>query len=173
MDAVERVAPPSSQLPPLPPFVPSRGLPRPLAALGSGVAGALALNLLHEGARKGGVPHAPQVQKLGERGVARLVRLLGGRPPRGKRLYRWALAGDLLSNGLFYALVGVAGARRAWWTGGTLGALAGAGAVALPPKLLLGWGPTRRTRPTQAMTVLWYLAGGLAAAGTYRRLAAR
>jgi hypothetical protein len=48
--------------------------------------------------------------------------------------------------------------------------LAGVGAVVLPGPLGLGRQPTNRARATQVMTVLWYLAGGLAAAAAARRL---
>jgi hypothetical protein len=81
---------------------------------------------------------------------------------------RLALAGDLVSNTLFYSLTGVGEKSHAWRTGGLLGLGAGVGAVTLPPLLGLGRRPTRRTRATKAMSVGWYVAGELAAAATLR-----
>jgi hypothetical protein len=76
----------------------------------------------------------------------------------------------VLSNGAYYALPALT--RRPLATGIALGALAGAGAVALPPRLGLGRLPTRRTRRTRALTFAWYLAAGVAAGLVARRAAA-
>ncbi|GAB3823275.1 hypothetical protein GCM10028895_29990 [Pontibacter rugosus] len=73
-----------------------------------------------------------------------------------------ALAGDVLSNSLYYSLAGTG--KDAWWRGAILGATAGAGAVLLPGPLGLGEEPSNRTTKTQAMTVGYYLLGGLVAA---------
>jgi hypothetical protein len=83
-------------------------------------------------------------------------------------LHGWALAGDLALNSLYYSLVGVGDREGAFQRGVLLGLAAGVGAVALPGPLGLGTGPSARTPATQAMTVAWYLVGGLAAAAAYR-----
>jgi hypothetical protein len=108
---------------------------------------------------------------LGERALARGLRALGVRPPRGRRLHRAALAGDLVANSAYYALV--ASGRRPWLRGALLGGAAGLGAVLLPPVLGLGRAPRGITRRTQALTVAWYLAGGFAAAAASRALRGR
>jgi hypothetical protein len=79
----------------------------------------------------------------------------------------------VVSNSLYYALVGVGGPSGALARGAALGALAGLGAVALPPLMGLGHRPGARTVQTAAMTFGWYLIGGLAAALAYRGLASR
>jgi hypothetical protein len=81
-----------------------------------------------------------------------------------------ALGGDLLANAAYYALVGVGSPtpREAWVRGAALGAAAGVGAVVLPPLMGLGKKPRGTNPTTQAMTVAWYLAGGLVAAGVYQ-----
>jgi hypothetical protein len=51
-----------------------------------------------------------------------------------------------------------------------LGISAGLGTVALPGPLGLGKEPSNRTTATRVMTELWYLVGGLVAAGASRLL---
>lgn len=141
-----------------------------LQALGSGVAGAVALTVIHQTAKRV-TDKAPRADILGMRAIARTVRRTGGEPPPDDRLFWWSLLGDLVSNSLYYSLAGVGSGDKAWMRGGLLGLGAGVGAVALPGPLGLGTRPTNRTRSTQLMTVAWYLAGGLAAAATARCLA--
>ncbi|WP_317172766.1 hypothetical protein [Hymenobacter sp. HDW8] len=76
------------------------------------------------------------------------------------------MAGDLLSNGLYYSLVGTG--KNAWQRGLVLGLAAGIGGVVLPGPMGLGEAPSNRTPQTKLMTVAWYLIGGLAAAGVAR-----
>ena len=105
---------------------------------------------------------------LGERAIAKMMRGAGATPPRGKALHRLALGGDLVSNSLYYALVG--SGRDAWVRGAGLGLLAGLGAVVLPPYLGLGRAPRGTTPRTKAMTVAYYLLGGITAAAVSRWL---
>ena len=142
-----------------------------LRALGSGVAGAIALNVLHESARQV-IPHAPRVDAIGKRAIAKPMRAAGLQPPRGRALYATALAGDVISNSLYYSLIGVGTRRQAWTRGALLGLLGGLGAVFLPPLLGLGRQPNQRTPFTQILTVLWYTFGGLVAAATAQAIEA-
>lgn len=137
-----------------------------LPAMGSGLAGALALTLVHETARRV-IPHAPRVDVIGVRAISRSIRAAGYQPPRYDRLHHIALAGDLVSNSAYYSLVGVGDRRHVWRRGAALGLLGGLGAALLPPVLGLGQPPHRKTPFTQILTVAWYLLGGLAAAATY------
>lgn len=142
-----------------------------LEALASGAAGACALTAVHEAARRA-VPHAPRMDVLGMRSIAALMRAAGAEPPKGDgTLHRASLAGDLVSNTAYYALVGLGPARTACGRGLLLGLLAGVGAVALPGPLGLGSAPSSRTAATALMTVAWYAAGGLAAGCAYQALA--
>ena len=140
-----------------------------VAALGPGLVGATSLTLLHEGARRV-VKHPPRMDVLGKRALKKGLRGLGLRPAHGKRLHRQSLAGDLVSNSLFYALVAVGRPKRPFLRGGVLGLLAGLGAVVLPPYLGLGRGPSRARTSTSLLTVAWYTLGGLAAARATRSL---
>jgi predicted flap endonuclease-1-like 5' DNA nuclease len=129
----------------------------------SGAAGAGTLTLLHELTRRL-LPEAPRMDILGMRAIARLLRAVGLRPPEREELYNTAFAGDLLTNTLYYSLVGLDAPGNRWLRGTVLGLTAGLGAVMLPGPLNLGRTPSSRTRATSAMTVGLYLAGGLAAA---------
>lgn len=132
-------------------------------ALLAGTAGAVVLNLLHEAARRV-VPDAPRVDLVGRRALVRGLDAAGAVPPDERTLYGATLAGDVVSNALYYGLVGLGprtGRRR---RGLLLGLAAGVGAAVLPPHLGLGEAAVRRSPATAAMTVAWYTAGGLAAA---------
>ena len=140
-----------------------KNVPLPQALL-SGLAGAVLLTVLHETVRQLRPADAPRMDVLGIRG---LRKLLGHAPqPDHETAYGLTLLGDIVSNGLYYSLVGTG--RGAWARGTALGVAAGVGAVVLPGPLGLGEAPSNRTPQTQLMTIAWYLAGGLAAAGAAR-----
>ncbi|MFD2572963.1 hypothetical protein ACFSUS_20135 [Spirosoma soli] len=130
-------------------------------SLGSGLGGAIALTILHETVRQF-VPTAPRADILGMRGIAKGFRKVGEQPPGEDDLYSLAMVGDVASNALYYSLIGF-GRKVPVLTGAALGALAGVGAVTLPGPMGLGEKPTTRTSATVAMTVGWYLFGGLVA----------
>jgi len=124
--------------------------------------GACVLTLVHETLRKV-VPDAPRMDVLGMRTIDKLMSRTGNTPPQDEEeLHNWALAGDLASNSLYYSLAGTG--RGAWWRGAALGAAAGVGALLLPGPLGLGQAPSNKATRTQAMTVGYYLLGGLVAA---------
>lgn len=139
-------------------------------ALGSGFAGALTLTAVHETARHQ-LAEAPRMDVLGMRAIARATEAMGQEPPSDSQLHDLALAGDIVSNSLYYSLIGLGSPERAWLRGTILGLAAGVGALVLPRPLGLGEGPSNRTTATQVMTIGWYLLGGLAAAAAYRLLA--
>ncbi|UYZ61883.1 hypothetical protein [Hymenobacter weizhouensis] len=135
-------------------------------ALGAGLAGAVALNVVHETVRRLRPHDAPRMDVLGMRGLRKLLGLAQAPQPDTRTAYALTLAGDLLSNGLYYSLVGTG--RSAWARGTVLGLAAGIGGVVLPGPLGLGEAPSNRTPQTQAMTVAWYLLGGVVAAAVAR-----
>jgi len=140
-----------------------------LRSLAGGLTGAVALTAVHETVRRF-VPEAPRADVLGMRALAKGYRKAGTAPPADEELHREALVGDLVSNALYYSLAGLGGKNQSVLTGAVLGTLAGAGALALPGPMGLGTAPTNRTAATQAMTVAWYLIGGLVAGAAYRVL---
>ncbi|HEX8824352.1 MAG TPA: hypothetical protein VF794_30805 [Archangium sp.] len=138
-----------------------------LHALGPGFVGAVSLTLVHQGARAV-LKHPPRMDVLGMRSLKKVSRWLGMRPAHGRALYLQSLVGDLISNTLYYALVATGRPRRLYLKGALLGALAGLGAVVLPPYLGLGEGPSRARRSTSFLTVAWYTLGGLGSAHAAR-----
>jgi hypothetical protein len=142
-----------------------------LTALGSGLAGALALTAVHETAR-GQLATAPRMDMLGMQAIEKGFRGMNAQPPQGKELYELALAGDLVSNALYYSMVARGKPETALVRGAILGLAAGLGAIALPKPL--GLQPQiNRTNATHAMTLGWYLLGGLAAGAAYQMLSRR
>lgn len=139
-----------------------------LKALGSGLLGAVALTLIHETARRVAPETAPRMDVLGMRAIQKAVRAVDAEPP--VPLHEAALVGDLVSNSFYYSLVGAGSREDALRNGALLGLAAGLGAVFLPGPLGLGRQPTE-TPTTQALTVAWYVAGGLAAGAAYAALA--
>lgn len=137
-------------------------------ALASGLIGASVVTLLHETARRIR-PDAPRMDVLGMRGLAALMGLVDVEPPKPDRLHALAMGADIVSNGLYYSMVG-SGDDRTWLRGALLGIVAGVGGVALPPMLGLGAKPSARTTQTKIMTFTWYFAGGIAAAASSRLL---
>lgn len=142
-----------------------------LTAIGSGLAGALALTAVHETARQQ-IATAPRMDMLGMQAIQNGLRTLQVQPPQGNSLYEMALAGDLVSNAMYYSLVARGKPEDALARGAMLGLAAGLGAVALPKPL--GLQPqVNRSSATHAMTIGWYLLGGLAAGAAYQFLSRR
>ena len=130
----------------------------------SGAAGAVVLTLVHEAARRSH-PDAPRMDLLGMRALRKLLDFAGMPKPPRDDVRRLALAGDLVANSLYYAVVPGRTMGETWLRGAVLGAAAGAGALTLPPAMGLGNPPKHERLATQVMTIAWYLAGGIAAAG--------
>ena len=103
------------------------------------------------------------------RALTRAFRAADSNPPPAPTLHKLALVADVVTNGLYFSLVGNGG-KGAWWRGTALGLAAGAGGVLLPGPLGLGYRQSNRTPQTQAMTVAWYTLGGLVAAAVARGL---
>jgi hypothetical protein len=137
-----------------------------LRALGNGLVGAVVLTAIHETVRHIIPKTAPRMDVLGMRGLRKLLGKANAPQPDHDTLFNLTMAGDILSNGLYYSLVGAG--KNAWQRGAVLGLAAGVGGVVLPGPMGLGEGPSNRTTETKLMTVAWYLLGGLAAAGAAR-----
>ena len=140
-------------------------------ALACGVAGAAALTLAHQATQRT-TRDAPRVDIIAERALSAGYRATGRTPPPRATLHQQALAGDMVSNSLYYTLVSVGrpSPAQAYTRGAVLGLAAGLGAAFLPPALGLGREPVQRTPRTTAMTIAWYTLGGLAAAAAHHLL---
>jgi hypothetical protein len=142
-----------------------------LPSLAAGFAGAVALTALHEVARRLRPQDAPRMDVLGERGLRKILDLADVPQPAEGVAYTATMLGDILSNGLYYTLVG--SGKHSLQRGLLLGAVAGTGGVLLPGPMGLGEAPSNRTPQTQAMTVAWYTVGGLVAGAVAQALRQR
>ncbi|MCE7060677.1 hypothetical protein [Dyadobacter sp. CY343] len=131
--------------------------------MAAGLAGAIVLNLLHEGAKKF-YAKAPRVDRVGEEAISKSLKSINIDPPTGKTLFGITLATDLLSNAAFYSMVGSGKEENILWRGAGFGLAAGVGALTLTKPLGLNDEPVNKSVQTQILTVTWYLLGGLAAA---------
>ena len=134
-----------------------------------GLAGACALTLLNEGARKLD-KDAPKLDLLGMNAVARLVKGNNLLTQAADRIFPVALAGDLVSNSLYYSMAESADNKNTLIRGTLLGLAAGVGAVVLPKVLGLNEDATARTTKTKLLTIAWYLIGGVVAAAAINGL---
>jgi hypothetical protein len=128
-----------------------------------GLAGACALTLINQLVSKVD-KQAPRLDLLGMNAVAKFFKGPKAAPALVQKLLPMSLAGDLVSNTLYYALASGKTNDQTLLKGLALGLGAGLGAVALPKPLGLDASTTNLTRKTQAMTIAWYVIGGLVAA---------
>lgn len=137
-----------------------------------GLAGALALNIIHQAVKQ--FDHeAPRVDLVGEEALSKGLQKTGLTAPEGDALFAATLAADLLSNTAYYALIGCAKKKHLLMTGLAGGLAAGLGAVAITGKVGLSDAPVTRSNKTKLLTIAWYTIGGLFAAGTMRVLSKR
>ena len=128
-----------------------------------GLAGACTLTLLNESVKKLD-KDAPRMDLLGMNAVARLMKGNNILAQTAGKLFPVALAGDLVSNSLYYSMADTEDEKKTLIRGALLGLGAGLGAVVLPKSLGLNDDATTRTIKTKLLTVSWYVIGGLAAA---------
>ena len=142
------------------------------SALEAGLAGATTLTILHEIVRL--IDHdAPRMDELGKQAISRIASKAGMNVPHDDQAYLISTASELISNGLFYSLVGEGGKENVWLKGAALGLTAGIGAVVLPDKVGLNGGASNRTTKTKLLTVGLYLVGGMIAALVSKKLQER
>lgn len=134
-----------------------------------GLAGAVALNILHETVRRV-VTDAPRVDLVGEEGLNKVMEQVGAEPLEGKALYTATLAGDLVSNALYYSTIGAGKDKFLLFRGTTYGISAGLGALKLTKKMGLNDDPINHSQKSQLLAVGYYLFGGIVAACTIRAL---
>ncbi|HYG01787.1 MAG TPA: hypothetical protein VD927_05035 [Chryseosolibacter sp.] len=132
-----------------------------------GLAGALALTLLNETIKKVKAD-APRLDLLGQNALAKLMKGNDFMPQTVTKFF--PLAGDLVTNSLFYGMAKGSDSTNTLLRGTLLGLAAGVGAVALPKQLGLPEAPTNRTTDTKILTVAWYVVGGLVAAAAINAL---
>ena len=138
-----------------------------LISLAGGLAGAISVTILHELIRK--IDHsAPRLDRPGEQATAKLIAQTGHKVPSGNSLFATSLAGDIISNTLYYSLAGTRIKKSM-----SAGILLGLGALTLPKKMGLNTAAVNQTPIRKLITVSLYLTGGLVAAGVMRWLEKR
>jgi hypothetical protein len=137
-------------------------------ALLGGLAGAAAVTALHQ-IIKNNDEQAPRMDLLGMESITKLLKKAGIEPPEGEALYYTTLGGDIVSNTVFYSLIGV-GDKKTWLKGAGLGLAAGLGAVLLPKPMGLNEQHSTRTHKTQLLAVLYYLMGGVVSSAVIKLL---
>lgn len=135
----------------------------------AGFAGAAALNILHESFRQFD-PDAPRIDLLGKQALSKSMSNLKLDSPDGDNLYLATLAGDIISNTLYYSTIGLGDKKHIYFKGAIAGLTAGLGAISIPDKIGLDDTPVNKTDKTKILTVTWYLIGGLVTAAVFKQL---
>jgi len=134
-----------------------------------GLAGAVALNILHQTVKS--FDHdAPRVDLVGEEALTKGMEAMGLTPPTGNALFVATLAGDIISNALYFSTIGFGKKRFLFLRGTAVGLAAGIGALKLTEPLGLSDAPVTRTDKTKVMTIAWYTIGGLVTAMTIKAI---
>jgi hypothetical protein len=137
-----------------------------------GLAGACALTILNETVKKID-KDAPRLDLLGMNAVAKMVKGAGLKnyllsPDKSMPV---SLAGDLISNTLYFGMADAGDKNKTLIKGALLGLGAGVGAIALAKPLGLDEQLSNTPVKTKALTIAWYVAGGLVAAAVINLLA--
>lgn len=128
----------------------------------AGFAGAITLNLLHE-FMKNNFEEAPEFNEIGEEAIDKSLDKINLKVKDHDKLYNATVAGDILTNGLYFAFT-------PFKMNSIIGALGGLGAIVLPKKLGLDNTPIAGTDKKRMMTVGYYIAGALVAGSVYNLL---
>jgi len=132
-----------------------------------GLAGAVALTLLNEGVKKIN-SNAPRLDLLGQNALAKLMKGNDLFPKAAQQIF--PLAGDIVTNSLFYGMAKGKNTGNTFLRGILLGVTAGIGAVTLPKQLGLEEKHTNKNPENALLTIGWYVLGGLVAAAVISAL---
>jgi len=137
--------------------------------IAGGLAGAAVLNILHETVKRLDAD-APRVDLVGEEALSKSLESIGVEPPKGDALFGATLVADIFSNALYFSAVGTGKKKNLLLLGAGYDLAAGIGAITLTKPLGLDDRPINRTAKTKALTVAFYLVGGLVSALTIKGL---
>ena len=96
----------------------------------AGLGGAIALNILHESLKKKG-RDMPRIDILGEEVLEKSLGYAGTSIDNENQLYAATLGADLISNALYFSLIGAGNPNHIWPKAVSLGLAAGTGAITL------------------------------------------
>lgn len=142
---------------------------RVLSAIGGGLAGAFALTFLHEITRRID-KDAPRMDLMGMDALSKGLQKTGHNVPGSSDLYALSLAGDLISNTVYYSLAAAGNKKYALPKGTVLGLMGGLGALFLPKQIGLNPQHSNKSLKTQLLTTSFYLAGGIIASLVARKI---
>jgi len=128
----------------------------------AGLAGAIALNVLHETLKE--KSNTPRVDLLGEEALQKGLSKVGAKIDNEQDLYKATLTGDIISNTLYYSLIGAGDVKYIWPKAIFLGLTAGIGAVKLPEPMGLDSEPVAKNDQVKVMTVGYYIFGAVVTA---------
>lgn len=135
-----------------------------------GLAGAVALTVLNETVKQFD-KDAPRLDLLGMNAVAKLVKGSGlKKVATDGKLQSVSLTGDLITNSLYFGMADAGNSRQTFTRGALLGLGAGLGALTLAKPLGLDEAAPYAPLKTKAMTIAWYVVGGLVAAAVINLL---
>jgi hypothetical protein len=141
-----------------------------LSSITGGLAGAIAVTLLHEIIKRYD-PDAPRMDHLAMDAMSKGFKKADEPVPGKKDLYKYSLVGDMISNTMFFSMAGgKGGIKKALSKGLILGLTGGFGAVFAPKQLGLKTEGTNKTHKTQVFAVAYYLVGGLVAAAVAKMI---
>jgi hypothetical protein len=135
----------------------------------AGFAGAVALNILHE-TLKHRSRNVPRIDLLGENALQKALGFFGEGISDKNTLYKATLAGDIVSNTIYYSMIGAGEARYLWPKALFLGFSAGIGAVRLPEPMGLNPRPVTKSDQVKALTVGYYVFGAIVTALVLKKL---
>lgn len=135
-----------------------------LKSVATGIAGSTALTGLHQSLRH--TKGAPRVDLLGEQAVVKFFK--NGSKLSKNQAYYGALAGDILSNSIYFGTI--ANAKRPVFKGIVMGLLAGYLAVQGPNLFGLNKKYVKSTSKKKYMTIGYYTFAGLVAGLTAKIL---
>ncbi len=141
-----------------------------LNALGGGLAGAVAVTLIHETVKRI-VPNAPRMDLLGMNAISKGLEAAHLKKPHETRLFVMAMAADIFTNALYYSLAGMGKEKNIWVKSSMLGLAAGIGALVLPRPLGLPERHSNKTTSTKIMTVGLYVTGAIITSTVIKLLA--
>jgi hypothetical protein len=135
----------------------------------AGLGGAIALNIIHESLkhRDSGMP---RIDKLGEEALQKSLNYFGTEIKDEDNLYKATLVSDVISNALYYSVIGAGKNKHVWARAAVVGLAAGVGAITLPKPMGLNPEPVTKTQKAKTLTVAYYLAGALVTAGLVKAL---
>ncbi|RZJ88794.1 MAG: hypothetical protein EOO20_12685 [Chryseobacterium sp.] len=125
----------------------------------AGFVGAAAMNILHESLKR--KSSTPKIDLLGEQALNKGLAYFGEHIDDEKQLYRATLVSDLISNTVYYSLIGSGKQKYIWAKVFFFGLSAGIGAITLPKPMGLDEAPVAETDSKKALTVSYYLFGAI------------